>query len=95
MLFFNVQWDIFNKCHKLYPSHSLGGLPTLNFGGWSEELCKGNIAQFQYNCCFPHDVMVSENDVLELTLQVWSRMNQSHPIGNVSFAEVPFVQRYT
>jgi len=21
MLFFNVEWDIFNKCHKLQPGH--------------------------------------------------------------------------
>jgi len=28
------------------------GLPTLNFGGWSNEPCKDNFAQFQYNDCF-------------------------------------------
>ena len=25
---------------------------TLNFGDWSEEFYKVNVAQFQYNCCF-------------------------------------------
>jgi len=28
------------------------GLSTLHFSGWSEELWKGNVAQFQYNGCF-------------------------------------------
>jgi len=31
MLFFNVQWDIFNKCHTLKPSH-LVGLSILHSG---------------------------------------------------------------
>jgi len=34
MLILNVQWGIFNKCHKLQPCHHVG-LSTLNFAGWS------------------------------------------------------------
>ena len=60
---------------------------------------------------FPYDVVLSENDVLEagwrsccvcvgnfeFRLSVWtaSRVNQSQPIGSVSFAKVSCVQQCT
>jgi len=34
-----------------WPSHWVAS-STLNFGDWREELCKGNVAQFQQNICF-------------------------------------------
>jgi len=40
-------------------------LSTLNFGGWSEEPCKLTLLSFNATAVSPHDVMVSENDVLE------------------------------
>jgi len=44
------------------------GLPSLNFGGWSEELCKDNFAHLLSliaMAVYLHGVIVSESDVLE------------------------------
>jgi len=45
---------------------TVGGLTNIISGAWCEELCKGNVAQFQYNGYFLHDFNGVGNDVLEV-----------------------------
>jgi len=55
------QEDVCKSLVELYPTftdaYSKIGIPgqgfsTLKFGDWSEELYKGNVTEFQCNCCF-------------------------------------------
>ena len=66
ILFLNVQRDIFNKCHKLQPSLVIRWTYQLYILAVEvKNSAKATLLSFNATAVFLHDVMVSENDVLE------------------------------